>query len=382
MNNNTKILNEVLVASTKVNILSLAGGFPANDRIPIQDINELFQKGITFDFFQYCNSSGIDNLKQWLTKYRSYENNRINKDQILITSGSQQAIDLISKIFIKDNSVIIESPTYLGALQAIQMYTNKIHSVDMDEEGINLDLINDEILKKSSLIYIQPSFHNPTGICLSTKRIKKLYTLLKKHKHILVIFDNAYNEIWFNEKYEQPFYYDYPQILNVGTFSKTISPGMRIGFIIGNEELIKILSQAKQANDIQSSSLSQYVLTNLLEDFDFNKHLKDNRFFYKNKCGRICYFLKKYIPKYCSFSIPHGGMFIWLTLPEYISDFSLLKRAIEIGIVFMPGVVFFNGKKNSNHIRLSFSNISEENLEKSVILLSRAIKNYEKNITY
>src|SRR5690606_8661216 len=258
----------------------------------------------------------------------------------------QQGLDLISKAFINTgDEIILEQPSYLGAIQAFSAYEPAILPVKIEADGINLDEL-EEILKghHPKFLYLVPNFQNPSGFTISEEKRIKLAALSKLYKFIIVE-DDPYGQIRFEGEDPKPIRYYSDNTILCGSFSKIIAPGLRIGWIVANEAIIKKLLILRQASDLHSNNLSQYIADYYLRNFDFSKHLDKIKQNYSSKCNYMYEALQKHFPSECKFYKPEGGMFLWIELPEYMDAELLLKNSMEEKVIFVPGKYFFtNGQ--------------------------------------
>ena len=374
---NSSAIREILKVTQFSDIISFAGGIPTTDSFPLEHIkNAINDLMVSKDFsksLQYGPTEGYLELRTWIANYISKrETITLMPDNVLIVSGSQQALDLIGKCFINENAdLLVTDPTYLGAIQAFSIYEPNFIPISTFE-----DLT--QSIQDNALFYIVPNYNNPTGNQLSLEDRNKI-TAYCNDKNILIIEDDPYGDLSYSGK-RLPSMISLSQknTVYLGSFSKILSPGMRLGYIIAEPEIIKKLVQFKQASDLHTSSFVQYVVFNIINENKFLiNHLKEIRCIYKEKCTVMLDSLNKYMPKSVSWDEPSGGMFIWLKLPNYMDAKKLLDIAIKKKIAFVPGEFFFSKEKKANFIRLSFATNSNAAIINGIRTLSSIISENE-----
>ncbi len=375
-------IREILKVTEDSNIISFAGGLPNPAFFPVKEIAEAAAKILETDggnVLQYSSTEGYLPLRKYIAERYFLKNGlKIDPDQILITNGSQQGLDLIGKVFLnKGDRVIMESPGYLGAIQAFSMYEPIFESVSMLDDGIDIDMLEKTVRdKRIKLVYTVPTFQNPSGITYSTKKRKDVANILEKHD-IILIEDNPYYELRFAGE-------DLPLIRNflednsilLGSFSKTISPGLRLGWICTTNEIMEKIIIAKQASDLHSNYLAQRIAYQYLIDNDIDEHIVKIRDAYKIRRDLMVSMISEHFPEEIEFTKPEGGMFLWITLPEKISSLDLFEYAIKENVAFVPGNPFYVNGGGNNTLRLNFSNSDEEQIEIGIKRLANIITKY------
>lgn len=314
---NSSPIREILKITQSSDIISFAGGVPTPDCFPLENIEEAINNLMISQNFsnslQYGPSEGYLELRKWIANYISLrEAITLSADNVLIVSGSQQALDLVGKCFINENEdLLVTDPTYLGALQAFSIYEPNFVPFSHAEDLIKFQ-------QKNALLYVIPNFNNPTGDELTLEDRKKI-TAYCNDKNILIIEDDPYGDLSYSgQRLPTMLSLSQKGTIYLGSFSKILSPGMRLGYIIAEPEIIKKLVQFKQASDLHTSSFIQYIVFNILNKENFlANHLQEIRNVYMEKCRLMLDSLYKYMPKSVSWNEPRGGMFIWLKLPEY-----------------------------------------------------------------
>ncbi len=379
-------IREILKVTSQPDVISFAGGLPNPIYFPVKAIKDATVKVLEEDgsnVLQYAASEGYLSLRQYIcTRYKQTQKLEIHPDEILITNGSQQGLDLAGKIFLDPNDgVLLESPSYLGAIQAFSAYESKFHTVEMQHDGIDINglkstLQNNEI----KMMYAIPNFQNPTGISYSLQKRMAVAELLR-NTNIILVEDDPYGSIEFTGRPMPSIKKFLPQqTILLGSFSKIISPGMRLGWVAADRKIIEQMIIAKQATDLHSNFLSQRIIYQFLMDNDLDNHIRQIIDAYKNQRDQMVDGIKKYFPTQVKFTIPIGGMFVWVRLPEGCNTFELLKKATEAHVTFVPGGVFFLEGKGQNTMRLNFSNTESKQMDIGLQRLGKMLYEYLKDI--
>lgn len=375
-------VRDILKVVNQGNVISFAGGLPDEDLFPLDGIREAFET--TFKLgkksFQYIETEGYLPLRETLIErmQRKGINGYTAKD-VLLTTGSQQAIDLFSRImFDKGDFVLTESPTYLAALQVFHSYEATVVPVNSDEFGMLPDDLEYKIKTyKPKCIYVVPTFSNPTGKVWTLERRKQLLQLAQKY-NVLILEDDPYGDIQFNkEEKNVPIAAldDGSHVLYTSTFSKTAVPALRTGWIAGPQKVIRMISQAKQANDLHSNSLSQQALYHLCNDFDLDGHIQTLINVYYSRMKMMNTELENAKIPGLSYVVPKGGMFFWLELDESVNTTQLLKVAVDRGVAFVPGAPFYVGDDvKHNTFRLNFTHSTPEKIKKGMEILTDVLQ--------
>lgn len=363
----------ILKAAESDDVISFAGGLPNPVSFPQKALKESMDRVVT-DYgshvFQYSTTAGLLGLREYIAKkYQTMYQLGVTPDDIIITTGSQQALDLIGKVLINErDGIIIEEPGYLGAIQAFSQYQPLFHGIPLLEDGPDIDKL-EEVLKRENVkfAYVVPNFQNPTGLTYSDEKRQKVCNLMKKY-HCILVEDDPYGELSFDGKVRGYISKEgLEESILLGTFSKTITPGMRLGFmIVKNEKLRKYINTAKEAADLHSNIFSQYCLWDYLVHNDIQKHIQKIRALYKEQCNTMIKAMEMYFPADITFTRPVGGMFIWATLPEGQSSKDLFDKAILQKVAFVPGNPFYTDGRNANTMRLNYTNASKEMIEEGI----------------
>lgn len=361
-------ITEIFKYLADKDVISFSGGFPNPLTFPLIDLQSSVQKVFLNEgsaVLQYATTHGDLDLRTFIAeRYHNRQKFVVHPDHILITSGSQQALDYIGKVFLEPGDVIlIEEPSYLGAIQAFTSYEVDIQTVQLEVDGIDLLDLEAKIKRfNPKLIYLIPSFQNPSGISYSNVKRLAVAEILVKHK-IMLIEDDPYSELYYDGNIHQPIGSRLKdQSILLGSFSKTISPGMRVGWVSASKEVYKKLFTAKEASDLHSSSLDQRILATYLRDYDYDEHLNKLRTFYSHQHRIMLDAIQQYFPKEVKVYPSNGGMFIWIELPEGMSSMKLFYEAVKVKLVFVPGDPFYVDKQDSNTLRLSFANETPERI--------------------
>lgn len=375
------IIREILKISAKPGVINLAGGLPAPELFPIEQLQKCM-KDVVDKYgptaFQYSLSMGVVELREEIAKRATARGTASTKENILITSGAQQAIELIARAFIEPGDYILtENPTYLGALQAFNYYQAKYTSAEMDSEGMIIDQVEQKIIENNpKLIYTVSNFQNPTGITMSRKRREQLVELAIKY-NIPIIDDNPYGDIRFEGEHE-------PTLKSIGgdevialrTFSKIISPGMRIGWMNSPVDILKHFEKVKQCTDLHSGTFNQYMIYEFLSQGMLEPHLEAVCADYKNKRDVMLQAMREFFPKGITWTEPEGGLFLWVELPKHLSAKDLLPKAIDQKVAYVYGQPFFPSGEGENTLRLNYCNAAPEKIKEGIKRLGKLFEEY------
>lgn len=366
-------------------MISFSAGFPSPETYPLDEIKESFIRVMEEsgkEALSYCATSGFSKLREIIrdrmeTKFGvSY-----GLEEIIITSGSQQGLDMSGMLFVnKGDIVIFEAPSYLGAVNALRAHEAELVAVPTDREGIIISELV-EILNKYGdrvkLIYVNPDFQNPTGRSWSEQRRKDFMECIA-HYDVPVIEDGAYAELSFENNLQKPLaYYDKDgQVIYLGTFSKTFCPGLRVAWLCARGSVMEKYLILKNAADLSSSAIAQMQMAYYLSNHDLDEHIKEITELYKKRCETMASEIKRCFPKEVSFVMPRGGLFIWLELPEGLDARELLKKAAEKKVAFVAGTAFYPNASKNNELRLNFSNMNEVDIAKGIRILGDITKEY------
>lgn len=353
-------IRELLKLIEQPDIISFAGGIPDPDLFPREDIAAAYDRvlrgnSMAAAALQYSISEGYLPLREWIGARMA-----VGPEEILITSGSQQGLDFLGKLLLAPgDAVAVTMPTYLGALQAFSPYQPRYLAVPMDEHGIRTDLLGEVLAQGPKFLYLVPDFQNPNGITMSLERRIEVLELCRRHG-VPVIEDGAYSELRYDGEHLPSLLAlddrtDGGIVLHAGTFSKTIVPALRVGWVTGPKSIVSRLVLMKQAADLHSSTINQMVIHALAES-TFDAHVARLRPAYRERRDALLAALDEHFPADARWTRPEGGMFVWVELPEGMDGTALLERAIrEARVAFVPGAAFYPDRSGKNTIRLSFS---------------------------
>ncbi|MGB9938165.1 MAG: PLP-dependent aminotransferase family protein [Methanobacterium sp.] len=378
MNNVHKsFIREILKVTEEPDIISFAGGLPNPKSFPVTKIGEAVSKVLSKngdEILQYSTTEGYLPLRKYIAQRYSKIGLKVDADEILITNGSQQGIDLISKVFInKGDKVLVENPTYLAAIQSFGLFEPQFKSVPLLEDGADINALKkifDE--NEIKLFYSVTNFQNPTGVTYSKEKRQQLAEILK-NKDVIFVEDNPYGEIRFLGEDILPVKSYLESAVLFGSFSKIVSPGMRLGWIVANEETMEKIIIAKQASDLHSNYFTQRVVYQYLIDNNIDEHIEKIKRMYRNQRNLMVSMIENHFPEGVKYTKPEGGMFLWVTLPEGLSSMDLFELSIKENVAFVPGKAFFADGGGNNTLRLNFSNADEEKIEEGIKRLGKAI---------
>ena len=380
---NPSFIREILKVTERPGIISFAGGLPAPETFPVDAMQAACVKVLGGDgraALQYAASEGYAPLRDWVAANMRKQGMQIDADQVLITTGSQQGLDLLAKVLLdKGSKVLVETPTYLGALQAFTPMEPVFQSVPSEEDGPDLAAMA-KILEASGdnkprFMYLIPNFQNPTGRVMSADKRRALMDLAAKHG-LPLVEDNPYGELWFDQAPPPPLMAQNPEAgLYLGSFSKVLAPGLRLGYIIAPEDLYPKLLQAKQAADLHTPTFNQRIVSELILGDFLGTHVPTIRARYKAQCASMNAALKRHMADLdVKWTHPSGGMFLWARLPEGIDTMALLPKAVDAGVAYVPGAAFYADTVDPRTVRLSFVTASEAQIDQGVAALAKVVR--------
>ena len=379
-------IREILKLTERPDIISFAGGLPAPELFPVDDIRvaaERTLRAFGARALQYGVSEGIATLREKIAADMKTRGVECSADDILITTGSQQAIDLVGKVFLDPGDALFtENPTYLSAIQAFQAFQANFTPVPTDDDGIVPEEV-DELAghRHCRFLYVISNFQNPTGRTLTLERRKKLYEIAVR-RNFVIVEDDPYGRLRYRGEHIPPIksFDRTGHVVYLSTFSKTVSPGFRTGWVVAPKAVREKLIVAKQATDLHTSSLDQLVLDRYLEDFDNGAHVEKVRQAYGERFRAMNAALRETMPSGWTWTHPEGGMFLWVRGPEGIDTGSLLLRAVEQKIAFVPGGDFFPDRDGKNFMRLNFSNSKPETIREGIARLAGICREAQEEI--
>jgi 2-aminoadipate transaminase len=385
-------IRELLKITQRPEVISFAGGLPAPEVFPVARFQEACRKVLELNghqALQYGASEGYEPLREMIARHIARYGIKAKTENVLITSGSQQALDLIGKLLINPGDrILVEAPTYLGALQAFNVYGAEYVAVPSDEEGLRTEDLEGSLRTGPKFMYVLPNFQNPGGTTLSEGRRHQLVLLADKYG-IPIIEDDPYGQLRYEGEHLPPLVmldrenlrrddgYSIGNVIYLSTFSKTLSPGLRLGWIVAPADVIAKLVQLKQGADLHTTTFGQMVAYEVAKDNFLDEHVKLIRKVYRERRDVMLEALKKYFPPEVTWTRPQGGLFLWVTLPEGMDCNKLFEAALKENVAFVPGDCFYAGnfvKEGCRHLRLNFSYGQPEQIREGIRRLSVAIK--------
>ncbi|MCJ7423874.1 PLP-dependent aminotransferase family protein [Candidatus Bathyarchaeota archaeon] len=378
-------IRELLKISRIPGMISFAGGLPASETFPVKELEEisceiLRQKGATA--LQYGTTEGEAVLREEISKWMMREKSTIRPENILVTAGSQQGLDIVSKVFLDPRDIVVmELPSYIGGLQAFASYRAKMIGVPQDDDGMRMDLLENLLTKladtnkKPKFIYVVPDFQNPSGVTLSLERRKKLLELAY-HYEVPILEDSPYRDLRFRGEPIPAIYSldKQSQVIALGTFSKILCPGLRLAWIMAPSEWMDRMVVAKQAMDLCCPTYNQLIVAEFMKRGLMRKQVENIRNLYGRKVEVMLAALKKHMPKGVTWTNPEGGLFLWVRLPKHISANDLLPKAIANKVAYVIGSAFHCSGKGQNTLRLNFSYPTEQQIDEGIQRLAKMIR--------
>ena len=369
---NPSTIREILKITERPGIISLAGGLPSADSFPVAAMQEATARVLRDnprEALQYAASEGFAPLREWVAAELSSHGVRADASRVLITTGSQQGLDLIGKVLIDPGSrVAVESPTYLGALQAFAPYEPEFVAVDGDDEGPSPAAL--EAARGARFMYLLPNYQNPSGRCLSSSRRDALAERALAIG-LPVVEDNPYGDLWFDAPPPAPISARLGEdAVYLGSFSKVLAPGLRLGYVLAPRLLYPKLLQAKQAADLHTPGFNQRVVHEVIKYGFLRDHVPTIRTRYKAHRDAMRAALEAHMPAGCRWNVPAGGMFFWVELPDALDATALLPKAVDAGVAYVPGAPFFAGGGHAHTLRLSFVTVAPDRITAGVAALA------------
>lgn len=385
-------IRELLKITQRPEVISFAGGLPAPEIFPVEKFQEACSSALKNNgpmALQYGATEGYQPLRDLIARNMARYGIIAGPENVMITSGSQQALDLIAKLLInRGDRLLVEAPTYLGALQAFNVFGADYISVPMDDDGIRTDLLEEAIRSGPKFMYILPNFQNPSGVTISEQRRRELVDLADRHG-VPIIEDDPYGQLRYEGEHLPSLVlldrerhnghdkkYELGNVIYLSTFSKTLAPGLRLGWIVAPQEVITKLAQLKQGADLHTSTFNQIVAYEVAKDGFLDQHVRLIRRVYRERRNVMLQALAEFFPEGCSWTRPQGGLFLWVTLPKGISCDQLFRVALEENVAFVPGESFYAvaDPLGARQMRLNFSNAAPERIREGIRRLSNAVK--------
>jgi len=378
-------IRELLKLTQRPDVISFAGGLPAPESFPIEDLKKITTEIYDTDgpaALQYGATEGVTALREVLVERYQKQGLDIKLDNLVIMTSSQQALDLLGKIFInRGDKIICGLPSYLGGLSAFSTYGAELEGIQFDDKGMRSDLLEEKLAalqaegKKPKFIYIIPDFQNPAGITMPEGRRMEIIEIAKKYD-VLIVEDSPYREVRFEGEPQRMMYQldNSGHVITLGTFSKIFVPGFRIGWVMANEQVVDKLVVAKQTADLCTPTLNQMIAAKYINEGYFDKNLTAIIEQYKEKRDNMLACFREYMPDGVTWTEPEGGLFLFLNLPKGMDAEELFKKAIEKNVAFVIGKVFHCDGSGENTMRINFSYMSKEKTTEGVKRLAAAIK--------
>ncbi len=371
---NPSVIREILKVTEKPGIISFAGGLPSPKTFPVSDFSAACEKVLREDGYaalQYASSEGYAPLREMVAAMLPWN---VDPALVLITTGSQQGLDLIAKVLIDEGSrVLVETPTYLGALQAFTQMEPEIVSVASDDGGVDIADLSAKA-EGARFFYVLPNFQNPTGRTMPEERRAALSQEAAR-LGLPLVEDNPYGDLWFDTPPPLPLTARNPEgCIYLGSFSKVLAPGLRLGFMIAPASIFPKLLQAKQAADLHSPGFNQRLVAEVMKDGFLDRHVPTIRALYKSQRDAMLAAMQREMPEGVEWNTPAGGMFLWVRLPEGMNAITLLPQAVERNVAFVPGWAFYADKADARTLRLSFVTASVAQINTGIAALAEAIR--------
>ncbi len=382
-------IREILKVTQMPNVISFAGGLPSPDVFPIEELIQASEKILREngpEALQYSLTAGHPPLREMICRHTERYGINITLENVLITSGSQQALDLIGKVFInRGDNILVEAPTYLGAIQAWKAYGAEFVQIEMDELGMIPESLEAGLRTGPKFIYLLPNFQNPTGRTLPYERREKIIKLAHDYG-VPIVEDDPYGQLRYEGEHIPPvMVFDCKlrdncedqykgNVIYLSTFSKTLAPGLRLAWVIAPPDVISKLVTAKQGVDLHTSTFNQFMAYEVSQGGFLDEHIKKIREIYGKRRDLMLDMVEEFFPQEAQFIRPEGGLFLWLTLPESINTVKMLDTAVERNVAYVPGSPFFPNGGGLNTLRLNFSNASEEQIGEGMKRLGEVAK--------
>lgn len=382
---NPSAIREILKVTERPGILNFAGGLPSPETFPIDAMRaacaSILAEGsaIAKPSLQYAASEGLPELRQWVVTEMGKHGAVVSPDQVLITTGSQQGLDLIAKVLIdKGAPVMVETPTYLGALQAFSPMEPRIESVDSDDEGVLPEALREQLkgmAERPRFMYLLPNFQNPTGRTMPEARREAVLAVCREYG-LPVVEDNPYGELWFDQAPPRPLLARWPEgVIYLGSFSKILAPGLRLGFVVAPPALYPKLLQAKQAADLHTPGFNQRLVAEVIRDGFLDRHVPTIRSrYHAQRDAMVAALARELGPTGAKWTEPSGGMFIWVRLPAGLNAQALLPAAVEAGMAFVPGAPFYAQEPDTRTMRLSFVTSTPQEIDRGMAALGKVVR--------
>lgn len=371
------LLRELLLLAGRPEVISFAGGLPSPEGFPVADVREAADRVLNTcgaRALQYSYTEGETELRQAIASFETSRGTPTTPEEVQIVSGSQQALDLIARCLIDENSrVLVENPTYMGALQAFRACNPTFELLPSDDLGLNPQLMGEEC-RGARFAYVMPTFANPTGLTMNEKRREKLVERARE-LDLWIVEDDPYGELWYETPPIASIRSRIPErTLRLGTLSKVLSPGLRLGYICGPKPVLEVIGLLKQTVDLHTSTLTQRMAADIIASGRLEAHLPSVRALYQRQAQTMLEALAQYMPEGVAWTNVQGGMFIWMTLPESIDTTAMMKTALDHNVAYVPGEAFYALGGDRHHLRLSFVTVPEDRIREGVRRLAKLIR--------
>lgn len=385
----SSIVREILKITSQPDVISFAGGMPAPELFPLKEIEQACVKVLRkhgSSALQYSISEGYVPLREFIVQKMARYNIMATVDNVLITTGSQQGLDLVARVLVDPGDVIIvEAPTFVGALQSFTAYQASYAGVPLDDEGMMVDVLQQKIVETHpKFMYVLPNFQNPAGVTLSKNRRERLVTLAHQYG-VPILEDDPYGELRFEGEHLEPLVvlsarqngqqsgYFEGDVIYMSTFSKTLAPGLRLGWVVAPVEVIKKLVQAKQGADLHTSTFDQMMAYEVVSDGFLDEHVKEIKETYRQRRDAMLTAMDQRFPDGTTWTRPQGGLFLWVSLPGGVDCEELIKEAIEQKVAFVPGTAFYADGSGHDSLRLTFATCPSDMIDEGIKRLGKAI---------
>lgn len=377
-------VRDLFSAAVRPDIISLSGGMPDVSLLPITSIRKAVRATVEVDrvqALQYGTTDGRLGTKEVICDLMRDIGVRCKPDQVLITSGAQEALDLLGKVFIDEGDIILtEGPTYLTALQAFSTYEPDVRTIPFDDQGMRMDLLEEELERigkgnpRLKFLYTIPNFQNPGGVTMTADRRKRLLELAAEYNFI-VVEDDPYGRLRYEGGHQIPLKAQDDRVVYLGTMSKIFASGLRVGWVVAPRSIISRINLVKQGSDLCGSSFDQAIVEHYFRETPWQRTLQKFVKTYRARRDAMLAALEEHFPPEASWTHPEGGFFVWVTLPEYVDTGSMLAEALDAGVTYVPGDSFFpGGKQGKNCMRINFSYETPENIEEAIRRLAGVIE--------
>ncbi len=376
----SSVIRELLKLTAQPDVISFAGGLPAPEFFPIREFEEACRYILRHEgrvALQYSPTEGYMPLKEYLAEAMAKYGIEEKPENILLTNGSQQALDLLGKIFLDPGDYVLTSrPTYVGAIQAWRAYEANFLTVPLDDDGMVVDEVDKAVAAQPvKFVYVLPNFHNPAGTTLPLERRQRLVEIARRH-NLIIIEDDPYGELRYEGEDIIPIWALAPErTIYLSTFSKTLAPGIRLGWIVAPQPIMRRFVQAKQGTDLHTGTFVQMIANDICQRGILRQHVKRLRKVYGERRDVMLASMERYWPEEARWTHPQGGLFLWARVPSSIDTADFLKKAVAEKVAYVPGFAFYpSGDDGHNAMRLNFSNATPEKIEEGIRRLGAALK--------